>query len=157
MSAAEPTTTTFTVQLPPLNDVPPLTDDALTFYRYLRYGRDNAQKAREIAKAPPDGLGINARQQQKLADLLLLHGYFVCSSCSNTDGGYYIPTCAADAAPFTEQLDGRIKAEAWKLEWYYRRFPGLRPVRLRKPPYRTRPDGKTVDAPLDFEGILLRD
>lgn len=142
--------------LPPLDDIPPLTDEAMAFYNYLHEGRENARKAKDIEKPWPEGLGINRRDQQKLIDLLLQHGYFVCSSCSAKDGGYYIPTCAADAAPFTEQLDGRIQAENMKLQRYYRRFPQLRPKVLRKPPYRTRPTGATVDAPLDFDSATER-
>lgn len=149
-------TTTVEIELPRLNDIPSLTDDALAFYAYLGKGRENAQKAREIAQAPPNGLGFSRRYQQDLIDLLLLHGYFVCSSCSNTDGGYYIPTGAEDVAPFTEQLDGRIRAEALKLECYYRRFPSLRPIKLRKPPHRTRPTGETVDATLPFDSAAKR-
>lgn len=126
--------------------LPPLSADARSFYGYLQKGTANATRAAEIQQQ----LGISPRKQQELVDELILHGLFVCSSCSATRPGYYIPSGAAEVVPFLAQLDHRMSALNAKRQALLGRWPELRPT-VRPAPRRTiRPTGCPAAQTLDF-------
>lgn len=121
-----------------------LSVDAACFYLFLRYGKEHAIKAKEIARPLDEGgLGFHPRYQQELIDELAAHGKFVCSSCGRP-AGYYKPLAAAEVEPFVTQLDHRIQALGAKKAALLNRWPELRPTVVRPPRRVVRPNGESA-------------
>lgn len=121
---------------------------SLTHWQLANYIEAHAQ-GKQAAIPLPDvaaALKIDKRKVQDLrAELLEVAGVVICSSTGKPNGLYW-PTSVAEVQPFHAQLMNRedgCRRPRLALE---RKYPALKPTRLRTPPLAIRPSGEAVTA-----------